>query len=252
MRTNCEKLYNTGIVIISHNFSSIGVLRSVHGKIHQHVLPHFSDAIRMILIYRFGGWYSDLDVVFLRPLLDENKEPLKNVVASDSLSYDLYDDPKYKNNYGESVANGFFHNDKGHVFLENAIQLFATTFNPEVWGSSGPQVFLQAMEEVCGKQIIKQFNPDIHNRHRCCGMTIVEPRAFYPVGWFHASQLFTRQKTEYWNNLFSKSYSVHFYGSSSKIGGKILKPKFYGPENPAYLNLGVHHCPDSFFSDRLF
>ena len=58
------------------------LLGSEHRKIHQHLFPHFSDAIRMILIYRFGGWYSDLDVIFLRPLIDKNEDPLKNIVAS--------------------------------------------------------------------------------------------------------------------------------------------------------------------------
>ena len=36
------------------------------------------------------------------------------------------------------------------------------------------------------------------------------------------------------------------------IKGKILKPKFYGPEKPAYLHLSIPHCPDSFFSERMF
>ena len=39
----------------------------------------FSDVIRLILISKFGGWYSDLDMVFLRQVT-----ALANVVASDN------------------------------------------------------------------------------------------------------------------------------------------------------------------------
>jgi mannosyltransferase OCH1-like enzyme len=39
----------------------------------------FSDAIRLILIAKYGGWYSDLDLVFLRKITS-----LTNVAASDN------------------------------------------------------------------------------------------------------------------------------------------------------------------------
>ena len=52
----------------------------------------FSDAIRLILIYRYGGWYSDLDMVFLRPLNSTyNGESLANVAASDSVHFSNYE-----------------------------------------------------------------------------------------------------------------------------------------------------------------
>jgi len=38
----------------------------------------FSDAIRLFVIKNFGGWYSDLDMVFLKRI-----DNLKNVLASD-------------------------------------------------------------------------------------------------------------------------------------------------------------------------
>jgi len=39
----------------------------------------FSDVIRLILITKYGGWYSDLDLVFLRKITS-----LTNVAASDN------------------------------------------------------------------------------------------------------------------------------------------------------------------------
>ena len=38
----------------------------------------FSDAIRLALLYKYGGFYADLDVVVLKSI-----SHLKNVIASD-------------------------------------------------------------------------------------------------------------------------------------------------------------------------
>lgn len=57
---------------------------------------HYSDAIRLILIHKYGGWYSDLDMMFLKPI-----NHLENVLSSDHA-----DDVK--------VSNAIFHNSKGN------------------------------------------------------------------------------------------------------------------------------------------
>ena len=66
-----------------------------------------------------------------------------------------------------------------------------------------------------------------------------------------AGNLFERKKAEVWDELFKDSYTVHFYASSSP-NNKILRPKFYGSDVPAYLHLGIQHCPLSFFSEKMF
>ena len=79
----------------------------------------YSDAIRIILVHRFGGWYSDLDMVFLRPF-DRTKggEPLQNVAASDSVMHFDYDNPLKKYDWGDGISNALFNNEAGHIFLE--------------------------------------------------------------------------------------------------------------------------------------
>ena len=44
-----------------------------------HTYYFFSDVIRLLLLHLYGGWYSDLDIVFVK---DVTK--LENVVASDN------------------------------------------------------------------------------------------------------------------------------------------------------------------------
>ena len=40
---------------------------------------NFSDVIRLILLSKYGGWYSDLDIVFIKKIIS-----LSNVAASDN------------------------------------------------------------------------------------------------------------------------------------------------------------------------
>ena len=86
----------------------------------------------MVLVHRFGGWYSDLDFVFLRPL-NEMKSGirLRNVAASDGKD--------------EIILNSIFHNTKNHVFLDTAFQMFTSTFKNGEWASSGPFLFSKTL-----------------------------------------------------------------------------------------------------------
>jgi hypothetical protein len=217
----------------------------------------YSDAIRIILVHRFGGWYSDLDMVFLRPF-DKTKggEPLQNVAASDGVMHFNYDKPSEKHNWGDGISNALFHNEAGHLFLETAIKVFNTTFSNGAWASSGPSVFTNAMDEICGQKHKKKrpLNPLDYGRNRCSGMTVVEPRLFYPYNWFLAHELTQTQLDDFWEEKFKKSYVVHFYGSSSDKHGvtKYLRPNNYGRKKPAYAYIGPSECPMSFYSTRPF
>ena len=113
----------------------------VHYKKEHLPVVNLSDAIRLVLIYKYGGWYSDTDMVFLKSIKE-----FKNVAAADDYDErELKRDPTY---IGKSVSNAIFHFDKQHVFLNVSLQLFPHIFNG-VWGSGGPQIFKQARELLC-------------------------------------------------------------------------------------------------------
>ena len=223
--------------------------------VYYYLILHFSDAIRIVLVHKYGGWYSDLDMVFLRPFTaTKDREPLNNVVASDDLHYAQYDIPSQKYNFGKSVSNALFHNDAEHVFLKSAIRQFESSFKNGVWGSSGPKVFTKALEDICNSKT-KPLNPKHYNRKYCSGMAVLRPRLFYPLDWFGAADLWTKHLDSYWESLFNQSYVVHFYESSTKNLGmkaKVLRPNMYGREKPAFAFLGPKECPISFFSERPF
>ena len=112
-----------------------------------------SDAIRMVVIHRFGGWYSDLDFVFLRSFYNEtNSTHLKNIVASCDMNPNQDNALHTKYNWGKLIANGSFHNDAGHYFLETAMNTFNETFMNGVHLSSGPLVFTEAWKKICDQE----------------------------------------------------------------------------------------------------
>ena len=106
------KLYQSGVLnkIGSHNADA-----------KSDVVPivHHSDAIRIALIYKYGGWYSDLDMVFLKSIKN-----LRNVLGSDYYNLPEFEDPDF---LGRQVSNAIFHFDKGHLFLDNCLKLFSKT-----------------------------------------------------------------------------------------------------------------------------
>ena len=66
---------------------------------------HYSDLLRLLLVYKFGGIYSDLDIVTLKPF-PGNLE-LKNLLAADTSS---------------RLGNCFLKFTQGHSFTELAMK----------------------------------------------------------------------------------------------------------------------------------
>ena len=194
-------------------------------------------------------------MVFLRSLESSfDGEPLVNVAASDNVQFTDYDKPSQKYNWGDSISNAIFHNEAGHIFLKTAIRYFNSTFVNGLWASSGPVVLTKALDDICGQQNkqTRPLNPTIYSRDHCSGMTVVEPRLFYAVNWFHAGELQSSKLKEYWDELFKKSLVVHFYGSSQQGSKVVLRPNNYGKTKPAMTYIGPTECPVSFYSTRPF
>ena len=208
----------------------------------------FSDAIRLCLIYRYGGWYSDLDVIFLRNLTNNDGEnPLKNIIGFDQLSGS-------KN----KINNGIFNNEAGHIFLETAIGIFNKTFINGMYTSSGPAVVTKAIEEICKTPIELITSPKFTNKPECSGMKIVNSKFFFPFDWFHHDILIDHKPDHYWDEQFKQSIFVHYYQSSSrgfKHGSgfpSVLRPNHYGKQKPALAYIAPKECPISFYSTKLF
>ena len=212
---------------------------------------HTADALRLLVIQRFGGFYSDTDVVFLRDVTH-----LKDVIASDQVVEE-------KTNaagellVGDSVTNALFHFSKGAEILKLAIEHFNEAFQSRSWASGGPDLLQRCLLHLCGfpaetglRDI--QMTRERFSREQCHGVQVLEPKSFFPFAWMQQSKMSEGRVKKEWQDAFSSSYAVHFFHSSSHSNQKIQRPKYYGARKPAYLTLALQHCPVAFWSKQLF
>lgn len=75
-----------------------------------------------MLIEKYGGWYSDLDVVFMR-----DPTGWHNIITGDH-DHVIGDG----NVIGQNLNNAVFHFHKGHPYMKLCVEQFATTFDPMV------------------------------------------------------------------------------------------------------------------------
>ena len=73
-----------------------------------YTVAHLSDAIRLLTISKFGGYYFDLDFVFLQPITT-----YKNFIVAEQAN---------------SVANGAFHFDLDQPLIHMALEDFHTNY----------------------------------------------------------------------------------------------------------------------------
>jgi hypothetical protein len=98
-------------------------------------VAHLSDAARLALLYKHGGFYSDMDTITVRNLLPLSK------YASAGIGY-LFED-------GDSLGNGFLYFKRGHRLLFEAMNEMKNNYQPNVWGFNGPSLFMRLLKQRC-------------------------------------------------------------------------------------------------------
>ena len=161
---------------------------------------------------------------------------------------------------GHTVSNAMFHFSKGSLILTLALNHFNEAFSSQVWASGGPDLLQRCLLALCGfgndvptngiMMTRERFNPE-----GCKGISVLDYKSFFPYGWMQQEKLIDRKTKSDWYEIFDQSYAVHFYHSSSRRHGpdKVIKrPKYYGAKRPAYLVLGLNHCPLAYWSKKVF
>jgi hypothetical protein len=95
--TPIDPVFKSGLLDPKHDMGS-------HDKERLRIV-HYSDAIRLILLEKFGGWYADLDMVIRKSLTE-----FRNVLGCDN-GKDKSIVPE--DFYGTKVSNAIFHVDPG-------------------------------------------------------------------------------------------------------------------------------------------
>ena len=152
-----------------------------HTKIHSQVKGltkdfiksvHYSDAIRLVLIEKYGGFYSDLDMIIIRPL-----DGFQNVLSCDegpNVHKGINVQNLNSDFLGTKVSNAIFHFDKGNVFIKKCLELYESSFDGR-WGSGGPNLFQKVLTHVCNLDYSSQYlSSDKVSPERCQGIRVLK------------------------------------------------------------------------------
>ena len=102
---------------------------------------HLSDALRVLLIWKFGGLYLDLDYVVMNELTQ-----YENFVVSNG-------------EYGKhGVTNNAFSFKPGHQFLFNVMNKMKDSYNANCWSCIGPGLFTQSLQNIFDESLSISVN----------------------------------------------------------------------------------------------
>lgn len=166
-----------------------------------------SDSFRIALVYKYGGFYSDLDSINIKSL-----ESLKNLNA---IAHD-----KIQNKISPSNAVLMF--EKKHNFLYSTMINLANNYQTNIWGYNGPKLIERSVKQYCRLdniyeelvfQVKEEFSGNKNGTAKC-DVVILTNEFFFPVHWSQHKILFEKNST-FKISQFKNSYGVHFYGKFS-------------------------------------
>ena len=186
--------------------------RSFDGS--HHPLTHHSDAVRVGLLWKYGGVYVDLDCVVLRPL-----HCLNNTVG-------LVD---YQANW---VENGVMSFEPAHPFLWFLMKYMAFAYRPEEYMSLGPSTLTDAIKYFCAVDELAAQRP-----YRCrhnVSLTLQPWNAFYAVNFQQRSAFYRAPLDPLDVAKLSGSFLSHVYDAGR---GRPAAPQ------SLYDVLARQYCP---------
>ncbi|XP_064424882.1 lactosylceramide 4-alpha-galactosyltransferase-like [Latimeria chalumnae] len=153
-----------------------------------------SDACRIALLYKYGGVYSDTDVIMTKNLMN-----LTNAMGLES----------------DNIINGailVFLQPKSE-FLWLCIQDFVENYKGNHWGTQGPQLVTRVLKQYC----------DIKEISSCKNVTVLPVEAFYPISYKNWRQFYSKASDSVLENLQNKSYTVHVWNQMKKWNSLQVK-----------------------------
>ena len=192
-----------------------------------HKVLHLSDTLRLAVVYKVGGLYSDLDSVTIKDLSN-----LKNVVgATLQTATTTY----------HHIANGVFHFAKNHDLLLHYMERINQTYKGVENNEIGPLMLTDA---------IKQFyNISMVENYQNTNLTVLPSHFFFPAKSYELSLLWTEaaKSEEEWEKWLQNSSMVHFYSSQSN---SIIVQR--NKQHEAYSFIGPKYCPFAYNSSINF
>ena len=167
---------------------------------------HLSDALRFLTLYKYGGYYFDLDFVMLRSVSDH-----RNFVGLESI---------------KTLGSAAMHADFQHPIFNQTILEFRDTYNTNLWGHNGPLLITRVLNRSCS------------NLHNCTTFNVLPTEIFYPVSYQNWRTYFSTKLVSSFK--WNKTVGVHLWNNLSK-GEAVVKNS-----KQVYAQLAMKNCPRVF------
>lgn len=182
-------------------------------------LTHMSDALRLAILWKFGGIYMDTDIWSVKGV-----SHLHNTIAKQSVLY---------------VNGAVMMFDKSHPFLHDCMEEFSRNYQKNEFTAQGPDLLTRVILKKCGidvKVIIGDVDPaDVE---KCVNVTVLPPESFYPIPFYRWNEYFEDMPVTGIGNPFTITYTFHLWNNLSKrnftkAGSGVLVDQ-----------IARYHCPN--------
>ncbi|XP_046451565.1 lactosylceramide 4-alpha-galactosyltransferase-like [Daphnia pulex] len=119
-------------------------------------VSHLSDGLRFLTLYKYGGYYFDLDVISVNTVTY-----YRNFVVAEDDDY-----------LGSSVMHADFKNP----LMQLAIQDFVANYRSDDAGYNGPGLLLRVLKKLCNVLDVQSMD-----YISCRGINVLHYSSFYPV-----------------------------------------------------------------------
>jgi len=186
---------------------------------------NISNLLRLLLLWRFGGTYLDLDVISLTSL---ESIPEKNFV------YAQNNDLSKKGALNNAILT--LDLETGREIAELMAKDFVKSYNGNVWGQNGPRVATSALRSYCNFG-----NVTITEPFRCPNLIIFPKQKAYEINWREANYFF---KEKYAESTMERLKDSHFTHIWNKVSTNEVIHK---NATSAYVMLAKAYCPSIFY-----
>jgi hypothetical protein len=186
-----------------------------------------ADAARWAIIQKYGGTYSDLDIIYFGP----DRLQYTNRVAA---QHDTID-------HGHYLNSNFFTFEKNHKFVHGVIQKFVALYHPNHdWGSNGPGLLTTTWNECKAEHGDECSRIELLDADK---LQLIRPGTLREILSMPKD---SEQGTVLRNRLANESIGIHF--SNSEIGWHRFA---FGS---LFHHLFTEYCPtvSDMFTNELF
>ncbi|XP_034471853.1 lactosylceramide 4-alpha-galactosyltransferase-like [Drosophila innubila] len=182
---------------------------------------NISNLLRLLILFRYGGIYFDMDVVVLRSFEDESP----NFMGAEK-----------EGTIGNSVI-GLETNGFGHEVANLILTDFYKIYMENVSVHNGRQSLARAMTVVCGTNDV---NLMIKDPDRCHGIKVFDINAFYEIDRLERTHFFDEKYANQTLSRLKNSYLIHTWNQVDTKWPLSVDSK------APYIQLAAQHCPRVF------